>query len=135
MSDTSNRARGRPNPDATLKAEFVSNRGDAKRPKMATDIPASITIPDSVETRLGTLEFADGFPEDATVEKIYDTLDFARSVKAFLTAMPAASAAAMRDGLRSIRADKGAVAIFESLTDSKSLLLTANSDTVYATAW
>ena len=34
---------------------------------MATDIPASITIPDRVETRLGTLNFFDGFPDDATV--------------------------------------------------------------------
>jgi hypothetical protein len=30
------------------------------RPKMATDIPPSITTPDVVETRLGTLRFFDG---------------------------------------------------------------------------
>jgi len=35
--------------------------------KMTTEIPAQITTPDSVETRLGTLKFFDGFPEDATV--------------------------------------------------------------------
>ena len=37
--------------------------------KMTTDIPAGIAIPDKVETRLGTLKFFDGFPDDATVEK------------------------------------------------------------------
>ena len=30
--------------------------------KMTTDIPPEITTPDSVETRLGTLIFFDGFP-------------------------------------------------------------------------
>ena len=34
------------------------------RPRMATDIPASITTPDRVETRLGTLGFFDGFPDE-----------------------------------------------------------------------
>ena len=40
--------------------------------KMATEIPAAITMPDSVETRLGTLRFIDGFPDDATVENVLD---------------------------------------------------------------
>ena len=63
--------------------------------KMATEIPAAITMPDSVETRLGTLRFTDGFPDDATVEKVFDNLDFQHAVQAFLTTMPAASLAAM----------------------------------------
>ena len=37
--------------------------------KMITDIPPQLTTPDIVETRLGTLKFFDGFPDDATVEK------------------------------------------------------------------
>jgi hypothetical protein len=61
------------------------------RMKMTTDIPASIITPDSVETRLGTLKFTDGFPDDATVEKVYDNLDFQRGIQAFLNAMPGAS--------------------------------------------
>lgn len=47
-----------------------------------TDIPQTITIPDTVETRLGTLHFKDGFPDDATVQKVYDNLDFERGVQA-----------------------------------------------------
>lgn len=36
----------------------------AKPPKMkmTTDIPKSILTPDKVETRIGTLEFFDGYP-------------------------------------------------------------------------
>ena len=53
-------------------------------------------MPDSVETRLGTLRFTDGFPDDATVEKVFDNLDFQHAVQAFLTTMPAASLVASR---------------------------------------
>jgi hypothetical protein len=48
----------------------------APKMKMTTDIPAGIETPDKVDTRLGTLEFFDGFPTDASVERLYDNLDF-----------------------------------------------------------
>ena len=67
--------------------------------KMTTPIPDSIITPETVDTRLGKLNFFDGFPDDATSEKIYDNLDFLHGVEAFLTAMPGASGEAMRDGL------------------------------------
>ena len=100
-----------------------------------TDIPPAITIPDSVDTRLGTLKFKDGFPDDATVQKVYDNLDFQHGVQAFLTAMPAASLAAMRKGFRTFGPDNQSVIIFETLMDSRSLFLTANTESVYAMAW
>ena len=63
----------------------------APKMKMTTDIPPEITTPDSVKTRIGTLKFRDGFPDDATTQKVYDNLDFERGVEAFLNAMPGAS--------------------------------------------
>ena len=67
---------------------------------MTTDIPPQITTPDSVETRLGTLRFFDGFPDEATVQKVYDNLDFQRGVQAFLAAHAGGvDVCAMRDGL------------------------------------
>jgi len=94
---------------------------------MATDIPASITTPDSVETRLGTLRFFDGFPDEATVRTVYDNLDFQRGVQVFLTALPAASMSAMRAGLSSFGPYNRTVLIAETLLDSHSLVLTANT--------
>jgi hypothetical protein len=102
---------------------------------MTTDIPPQITTPDAVETRLGTLRFFDGFPDDATVETIYDNLDFQRGVQAFLTAMPGASVYALREGFRSQGADNQTVLIMETLMDSKSLFLTPNSESVYCLMW
>jgi hypothetical protein len=59
--------------------------------KMTTDIPEEITTPDSVETRIGTLKFFDGFPDDKTTQLAYDNLDFMRGVEAFLRGIPGAS--------------------------------------------
>ena len=102
---------------------------------MATEIPTAITMPDRVETRLGTLRFTDGFPDAATVEKVYDNLDFQRGVQAFLTAMPAASLSAMREGLKGVGVNNGAVVLFESLMDSKTLFLTPNTESIYFAGW
>src|SRR5262245_319115 len=114
-------------------ASFVL--GQKYRQIYRTDIPEEITIPDTIETRLGTLKFTDGFPDDATVEKVYDNLDFQRGVQAFLTCMPAASLSAMRAGLKDIGANNNTVAIFETLMDSRSLFLTANTESVYFCTW
>src|SRR4029453_19372724 len=50
----------------------------------AADIPPQITTPDKVETSLGTLEFKDGAPSAANVQKVYDNLDYIRGVDAFM---------------------------------------------------
>ena len=105
------------------------------RPTMATEIPASITTPDTVQTRLGTLRFFDGLPDEATVQTVYDNLDFQRAVQAFLTALPAASLSATRAGIRTFGPDNQTLLITESLMDSHSLLLTANTETIYTIGW
>ena len=50
-----------------------------------------------IEARIGTLEFthdfANGFPTDATVQKLYDERDFQCACQAYLWALPAVSRA------------------------------------------
>ncbi len=103
--------------------------------KMTTPIPASITTPDSVDTPIGTLKFFDGFPDDATVEKVYDNLDFQRGVQAFLSGMPGASLVGMRTGFRKLGALNNNVLLFGNRLDSKSLFLTGNTDSAYFSTW
>jgi hypothetical protein len=102
---------------------------------MTTEIPASITTPDVVQTSLGTLRFFDGFPDAATAQMVYDNLDFQRGVQAFLNVLPAASAYAFRTGFRTFGPDNRTVLISESLLDSKSLFLTPNTETIYIVSW
>jgi hypothetical protein len=103
--------------------------------KMTTDIPADITTPNKVDTRIGTLKFDSGFPDAETVEKIYDNLDFQRGVDVYLNTMQGASMVALRRGFREMGCIDGTVGVFNTLMDSKSLYLTANVDTVYAMTW
>ncbi len=98
-----------------------------------TPIPAKIMTPDRVETRLGTLEYSDGFPTQATADLLFDHLDFLRGVEAFLNCVPAASLEAMRVGMEDIGISAcNQIAIADDLLDSAPLFLTGNTDTVYA---
>lgn len=104
-------------------------------PGFNTRIPTSIMTPDVVDTRIGRLEFFDGFPTEQTARTVLDHLDFVRGVQVFLDFISAASMEAIRRGLASI----GVTAphhllIFDHLMDSNPLFLTGNTDTVYALA-
>ena len=69
---------------------------EAQKPKYAADVPEFLLTPDKVETDLlGDLEFFDGMPSEATVEKTFDFLDLTRGVETFLNGMPATSIYAM----------------------------------------
>ena len=56
-----------------------------------------------IETRIGTLEFthdfANGFPTNATVEKLYDERDFQRACQVYLWSLPAVSFTAWQRGI------------------------------------
>ncbi len=108
---------------------------DPNTPKMATETPAGIVAPAEVKTRLGTLRTKDGFPDQATIDKVYDNLDFQRGVQAVLTTSQAASTYAMREGLRGLGPDNQTVAMFPTLMDSKTLFLTANTTNIYNFMW
>src|SRR3954452_10186305 len=60
--------------------------------------PPSITTPDKVETRLGPLDFKDGAPGKATLEKAYDYIDFTHAYNAFANTMQGVSLVAARKG-------------------------------------
>lgn len=103
--------------------------------KKVTEIPDGIAIPDKVETRLGTLNFQDGFPDDATVEKLYDNLDFQRAVQAYLLAIPAVNQAAMRKALLKWGPANTTMPIWEDLVFPRTVGLTFNTSTTYCWMW
>lgn len=112
-----------------------SNGQETAKYKMTTPIPSGIESPAKIETRLGTLNFFDGVPDNASVEKLYDNLDFQRAVQAYLLAIPAVSQAANRNAIRELGPTNTVVPIFEQLMDSRSIFLTANDNTVYSWTW
>ncbi|MDH5244538.1 MAG: DUF1254 domain-containing protein [Chloroflexota bacterium] len=105
---------------------------EATTPGYNHAIPEKILTPDRVETRIGTLEFFDGLPSEATVNAVYDNLDLLRGVEVFLNGIPATSIEGLRTGIVGMGADASNKAVmFDRLLDSSPLFLTGNTDTVY----
>lgn len=96
-----------------------------------TAVPPSLTTPDKVETRIGTLEFKDGVPSKTTVEKVYDHLDFTYAFRAFMDNMRGVSIRASRNAMQEIGVKANEVLVFSELMDARSLFLTTNADTIY----
>jgi len=103
--------------------------------KFKTDIPTKILTPNHVDTRIGALDFYDGIPTDATLEKVYENLNFMRGVDVFLNFIPATSIEGMRLGMLELGLDNyNKVVVMEDLMNASSLFLTGNASTVYASA-
>jgi hypothetical protein len=120
---------------AALLAVLLLQGAPAAAQTYSADVPAKITTPESVQTRLGTLTFRNGAPDADTVTAIYDNLDFMRGVEAFLTGISATSIRAACNGLESvgIKANQN-IGLTEGLMDARSLFLTPNTTTVYGFA-
>ena len=99
-------------------------------------IPESILTPDEVETRIGTLEFFDGIPDEDSAALLFDSLDLNRGIETFLNGIPATNFEAGRAGHIALgQKQANQVVIFDGLMDSSSLFLTGNAGTVYATSF
>ena len=88
-----------------------------------------------IETRIGPLEFthdfANGYPTDATVEKLYDERDFQRACQAYLWSLPAVAFTSFQRGLtKELGAGNGQIAAVLSY-ESRRGILTANAATPY----
>ena len=103
----------------------------AKSPKMkmTTPIPAEITTPDTVKTRLGTLRFKNGIADQETVKKIYDNLDFARAVNVYLDTLSGVSNWGQRQGQRDAGVPDNTLLTMEQMMDSTGMWLTPNTTT------
>ena len=98
---------------------------------ISSDMLRSISSPEQLDTRLGTLEFVDGVPSPETSELVQDNLAFVHALNAYLNGFPGASTQALLNGFHEAGLENNAILIFSELMDSNSLFLTANADTVY----
>jgi hypothetical protein len=103
--------------------------------KYSTPMPPGVATPDDVYTRLGFLTFFAGFPDPATVDKLYDNLDFQRAVQAYLLALPVVNQIGNRDGILQMGPANTTVPIWETMVDSRTVELTANDNTPYTWFW
>ncbi len=114
-------------PILMMAGTMITGNAQAER----TEVPQSITTPDRVESRIGTLQFKDGYPIGDTAEKIRDELDYLHGVEAFMNSIHGVSLYALRKGFADVGIQDGDFIYTSELLGSKSLFLTANADTVY----
>ena len=87
----------------------------------------------TTETRIGTLNFENGYPSEETTRKLFDEMDYQRAVQAFLWAYPAVSFESIRIATkRDLGTDLNDMIIADNFADPKGLWLTANDTTIYA---
>ena len=86
---------------------------------------------ETMDTRIGELQFTSGYPTEETVQKLYDELDFQRAVQAYLWALPMASYGAMAEEKIRLGCGSSAVVVADKSAEQQHLVLTANQDTVY----
>ncbi|WP_395396206.1 DUF1254 domain-containing protein (plasmid) [Novosphingobium sp. BL-8A] len=87
---------------------------------------------ETVKTRFGDFEFRGGYPTQAATDALYDQLKFNRAIEVYLTQIPAVAVMETRRGFERFGV-KGSdqTIVWETLMDAKTLLLTANTETVY----
>src|SRR5262245_25897726 len=88
---------------------------------------------ETLKTRFGEFEFKDGYPVGDTADRLFEAQKLNRAIEVYLTQMMPVSEIATREGLRAFGSKTPQqVVIWEDLMDAGTVLLTANTETVYA---
>jgi len=111
---------------------------DTRRSLILLIAAASVVVeaaPQSIETRIGTLEFthdfANGYPTEATLRKLYDERDFQRACQAYLWALPAVAFTAWQRGTNEQLGAKNGQIVAILSYEARRGILTANATTPY----
>jgi hypothetical protein len=87
---------------------------------------------ETLKTRFGNFEFKNGYPAGDTAQRLRELQTLTRATEVYLTQIMPVSEIALREGLRSFGATRPTqVVVWENLMDAKTVLLTANTETVY----
>ena len=88
---------------------------------------------ETLKTRSGDFELKNGYPVGDTAQRLLDLQKFNRAVEVYATQIMPVSEIALREGMRAFGSKKPTqVVIWENLMDAQTVLLTANTETVYA---
>jgi hypothetical protein len=88
---------------------------------------------ETLSTAFGDFEFEGGYPVGDTTQRLFDLQKVYRAVEVYLTQLMPVSEIAVREGMRVFgQKTPQQVVIWEDLMDPGTVLLTANTETVYA---
>ncbi len=87
---------------------------------------------ETLTTRSGNFEFGNGYPEGDAARRLLELQTLNRATEVYLTQLMPVSEMALREGLRAFGASKPTqVVLWEQLMGAQTVLLTANTETVY----
>src|SRR5262245_28720502 len=111
---------------------LVSNRPQVLAQDRKAPDPHGWLGTETVRARFGNFDFKNGYPTPEAADALLDQHKFNRAVEVYLTHIPAVSIIESRRGARNFGAKKSNQAIiWEQLMDAETLVLTANTETVY----
>ena len=88
---------------------------------------------ETLKTRFGGFAFKDGYPAGDTAELLFELQKVSRAVEVYTTQLMRVGERALREGLKVFGATRSnQVVVWENLMDASTILLTANTETVYA---
>jgi hypothetical protein len=92
--------------------------------------------PEKIRTRFGNLEFPGGYPTEETAQKVFDEIDLQRATQLYLDMYPALSAHGLMKGwVRDLdMRDSSQISVTANRLDSSALVLTGNTESLYAFA-
>ncbi|WP_186766442.1 DUF1254 domain-containing protein [Falsiphaeobacter marinintestinus] len=92
--------------------------------------------PETITTRFGVLDFPGGYPTEETAQKVFDELDLQRATQLYLDMYPALSAHGLMKGwVRDLgMEDSSHIRVTADRLDSSALVLTGNTESLYAFA-
>src|SRR5450755_2992687 len=98
---------------------------------IACALTASIAFAQTIDTRIGKLDFKLGVPTQQTATKLYDEMDFQGAVQCYLWGVTIVNVEQNRQGLvHDTGARSGDLALYDDFR-SKSTILAANNNTPY----
>jgi len=119
----------------TAKLSFLLTLAIAHSFAVAQTEPHGWVNSETLKTRYGDFEFRNGYPVSDATARLLETQKLNRAIDVYTTQMMRVSEIATREGTRAFGATTPQhVIIWENLMDAKTVLLTANTETVYAMA-
>lgn len=99
-------------------------RDHAVKPVQNTSVENTQTV----ETRIGKLDFELGYPSKETVTKLYDALDFQRATQAYIWGLPVVSMAEWQQvAKQTFGAGNGDIVVYSTYRDKLGLLASNNT--------
>src|SRR5262245_31805623 len=102
---------------------------------LALALTAPSAAQSSASTRLGSLRFLNGYPDDKTRQTLYDELDFQRAVQGVLWAEPLVNAALFRNAMKTAGVANLGGLVTDKLVQPGQEVLTPTQSVVYESTW